>query len=107
MYNQKETNIGETSAEFSKQRTNIKFTIEKEQHNSISFLDLTIHHKRTKLEFKIYRKCAQTHIIIPNGSCHPYEHKISGVNYLTNRVLTYPIIKEAKEKENVITRHPA
>jgi hypothetical protein len=35
------TNIDETLTEFSKQTTSIKFTIEKEQHNSINFLDLT------------------------------------------------------------------
>jgi DNA-directed RNA polymerase subunit L len=48
--------IGETLIEFNKQQANIKFTIEKEQHNSINFLDLTIHRGREKLEFAIYRK---------------------------------------------------
>jgi hypothetical protein len=38
IYNQNKRNIDETSAEFSKQRTNIRFTTEKEQHNSINFL---------------------------------------------------------------------
>lgn len=48
MYNQKKINIDETMAKFSKQRTNIKFTIRKE-HNSISFLYLKVYHKRTKI----------------------------------------------------------
>jgi hypothetical protein len=44
-----------------------------------------------------------TNIVIPNDSCHPYERKISSVNYLMNRVQTYPITKEAKENElNII-----
>jgi hypothetical protein len=103
-YNQNNTNIDETLAEFNKQRTNIKFTIAKEQHNSISFPELTIYRKRRKSEFAKYRKRTQKDIIIPNNSCHPYEHKISDVNYLTNRVHTYQIIKEAKEKELNITR---
>jgi hypothetical protein len=42
----------------------MKFIIEEEQHNSINFLVLTRHHKRTKLELAIYRKPAQTDIII-------------------------------------------
>jgi hypothetical protein len=54
IYDQNKTNIVETLAEFNKQRTGIKFTIEKEKHNSINFLDLTIHRKITKLEFAIY-----------------------------------------------------
>jgi hypothetical protein len=46
IYNQKKTNKDETLAEFNKRRTNIKFTIEKEQYDSINFLNLTIHRKR-------------------------------------------------------------
>lgn len=103
IYNQNKTIIEETLAEFNKRRTNIKFTTEKEQHNSIHFLDHTIHQKRTKLQITIYRKSTQTGIVIPNDSCHPHEHKMSSVNYLMNRMLTYPVTKEAKEKElNII-----
>jgi hypothetical protein len=74
IYNQNKTNIHEILAEFNKQAISIKFTVE-EHHNSINSLDLTIHRKRTKLEFGIYRKPTQTDTIIPNDSCHPYEHK--------------------------------
>jgi hypothetical protein len=42
--------------EFNKQQINIKCTIEKEINNSINFLELTIHRRKTKLEFAIYRK---------------------------------------------------
>jgi hypothetical protein len=34
----------------------------------------------------------------------PYEHKISGINYLVNRLNTQPITKKAKEKEPNIIR---
>jgi 23S rRNA maturation mini-RNase III len=37
-------------------------------------------------------------IIIPNDFCHPYEHKISSIDYIVNSVHRYPIAK-AKEKE--------
>jgi hypothetical protein len=80
IYNQNKTNIQEKLTEFNKQTNNIKFTIEEEQHNSINFLDLTIHRKRTKLEFEIYRKPTYTDTIIPNDSCHPYEHKVASAN---------------------------
>jgi hypothetical protein len=40
-----------------------KFTTEKELHNSISFLDLSIHHGEKKSESVIYRKSIQTDII--------------------------------------------
>jgi hypothetical protein len=53
----------------------------KEKHTSTDFLGLTMHHKKTKLEFAIYRKHTQTYIIIMNESCHPYEHKISSIYY--------------------------
>jgi hypothetical protein len=99
IYNQNKTNIHETLTEFNKQATSIKFTIEEEQHNSINFLDLTIHRRRTKLEFGIYRKPTQTDTIIPSDSCHPYEHKIASINYLINRVHMYPVTKEAETKE--------
>jgi hypothetical protein len=71
IYYQNKTNIHEVLAEFNKQATSIKFTVEEEHHNSINFLELTIHRKRTKLEFGIYRKPTQTDTIIPNDSCHP------------------------------------
>jgi hypothetical protein len=59
----------------------------------------TIHRQKNKLKFSIYRKPTQTDIIIPNDSCHPYEHKWSGINYLLNRLHTYPITEEAKDTE--------
>jgi hypothetical protein len=41
----------------------------------------------------------QTNIIIPNSSCHPFEHKVSGINYILNRINTYPLTKEGKQTE--------
>jgi hypothetical protein len=41
-------NIDEALAEFNKQQTTIKFTIEKELRNSINFLDLSIHHTKKR-----------------------------------------------------------
>jgi hypothetical protein len=60
IYDQKKTNIDKTLIELNKQLINIKFTIEKEINNSNNFLDITIHRKKTELEFAIYRKHTQT-----------------------------------------------
>jgi hypothetical protein len=50
----------------------------------------------------MYTTPTQTNTIIPNDLCHPYGYKIARNNYLINRVHTYPIIKEAKTKEQNI-----
>jgi hypothetical protein len=91
-----ECDVEHTLDKFNKLQPSIKFTIEKELHESINFLDLAIHRKDRNLQFTIYRKLTQTDIIIPNSSCHPYEHKLSGINYLLNRLHTYPITEKAK-----------
>jgi hypothetical protein len=84
-----------------------KFTIEKEKHEQINFLDLTIHRKNKQLQFSIYGKPTGTDILIPSSSCHPYEHtcKMSGINYLMNRLHTYPITDEAKNTEMNTIKH--
>jgi hypothetical protein len=85
IYDQIKTNIEQTLNEFSNLQPFIKFTIEKELHKIINFLDLTMQCKDKKLEFSVYRKPTQTNIIIPSRSCHPYEHELSGVSCLLNR----------------------
>jgi hypothetical protein len=47
----------------------------------------------------------QTDIIIPNSSCHPYEHKLQGINYLLNRLHTYSITEKAKDAEKNTIRN--
>jgi hypothetical protein len=37
-------------------------------------------------------------------SCHPKQHKISGIQYLTNRLHTYPLDENAKKKEHNIIK---
>jgi hypothetical protein len=68
-------------------------------HNSIKFRDLSIHRKEMEFELTIYRKPTQTDIIIFNDSSYPHEYKILSINYSVNRLNTYPISKEVKEKE--------
>jgi hypothetical protein len=94
------TNIDHTLNEFNKLQLTIKFTIEKEQQESIDFLYLTIH-----LLFSIYGTSRQTDIRIPNSSCHLYEHKLSGIKYIWNRLHSYPITEKAKDAEKNTTKY--
>jgi hypothetical protein len=48
IYDQAKTNTDQTLGDFNEQPT-IKFTIEKESHNSINFLDLTIHRNKKQI----------------------------------------------------------
>jgi hypothetical protein len=72
IYDQRKTNIDIALTEFKEQQPTIEFTAEKELHNSINFLVLSIHRKGKEFEFTIYRKPTQTDIIIRNESCHPH-----------------------------------
>lgn len=70
---------------------NIKFTIEKEIHKSINFLDLTIFNQNQSHSFKIFRKPTQTNHTIHKSSHHPYQHKIAAYNHMLNRLNTIPM----------------
>ena len=77
----------------------IKFTLEKEQHNKINFLDITITKNHDDLSFEIYRKPSATDIITPNDSCHPREHNTAAIKYYCNRMKTYKLTLESRQKE--------
>jgi hypothetical protein len=90
---------------FSKLMPTMKFTIEKERDNRINFLDVTIAKEHDKLTFDIYRKPTTTDSIISYDSCHPIEHRLAAVRYLTNRMNTYRLNTANKEKERKVTEH--
>jgi hypothetical protein len=75
----------------------MKFTIEEEE--KIKFLDITIMKDDKNLVFDTYRKPTTTNIIIPSDSCHPQEHKLAAIRYLSNRIETYNLNHKDKEKE--------
>lgn len=53
------------------------------------------------METAVYRKPATTDCIFPNDSCHPTQHKISGIRYLVNRMLDYLLPNNKKKEEKV------
>jgi hypothetical protein len=99
VYNEDIKNIENTLIDFHSVHPNIQFTIEKETHNSLNYLDLTITNEHNKLTFSIFRKPTPTDLIIHNDSCHPQEHKYAAIHYLTNRMNTYPITESSKNHE--------
>ena len=62
----------------------MKFTIEEEKENKTNCLDVTISKEKDNLSFNVYRKPTTTDNIIKNDSCHPHEHKLAAMTFLTN-----------------------
>lgn len=79
----------------------MNFTLKIEGNKKNNFLDITILQHLNVNETKIYRKPTTTDCIIRAGSCHPREHKISGISFLLNRIMKYPIsyIYQCEEKK--------
>jgi hypothetical protein len=100
VYNKDTTNIYDVFNIFNNIIPTIEFTIEAEKENQINFLDITISKEKDNLSFDIYRKPTTTDTIIPNDFCHPHEHKLAAVRYLTNRMETYNLNVINKDKEN-------
>jgi hypothetical protein len=99
IYNSLSTNINETLSDFNDLHHKIQFTIENEINSQMNFLDCTISRRHNNLHFGIFRKHTATDIMIRNDSCHPAEHKMSGMNYLINRITNYPITYSNLKKE--------
>ena len=68
--------------------SNIKFTLEIENNNSIPFLDLTITKSSNQLEFSIYRKPTTTTQVIPFDSSSPLTHKLAAFRSFFNRLVS-------------------
>ena len=104
MYKDDKTNIHNVLEDFNNLVPSMKFTLEKEQNNKISFLDITIIKNHDGLSFEIYRKSTAIDIIIPNDSFHPSEHKTAAIRYYCNRLKTYKLTPESRQKETIYNR---
>jgi hypothetical protein len=47
----------------------------------------------------IFCKPTATDMLIHDYSCHPYEHKLAGINYLEHQIITYPMSETNQKKE--------
>ena len=104
VYKENKTNIQAVLEAFSDMSPTLQFTTETEYNNKINFLDITIHKSQQNFLITIYRKPTATDTIIPNGSCHPCEHKITAIRFLANCIITYPMYDENKRGEYLITK---
>jgi hypothetical protein len=99
------TNIHNVLKQFNTVSTRLTFTLQEEKEKQLNFLDITIIGEQKGFTFNIYRKPTIRDHIIPNCSCHPQEHKASAIQYLTNRMESYPIESNNKQKEYQIIQH--
>jgi len=97
-YKDDKTNIHRMLEDFNNFIPTIKFTLEKEQNNKINFLDITITKNHDGLSFEIYRKPTATDSIISNDSCHHRENKTAAIRYYCNRLKTYKLTPESRQK---------
>jgi hypothetical protein len=88
IYNKNIANIESTLNEYNTLHKKINVTIEKEIHNTLNYLDLTITNSYNKLTFGIYRKPTNTDLIL--------HKKYLAITYLVNRMTKYPITHENK-----------
>ena len=99
IYKEHHTDIHHVFNPFNNATPTLSFTMVTENNNSIDFLDITIY-KTNNLVFCIYRKPTATDHIIPHDSNHPPpEHKLSAINYLSCRLITYPLHDIDKQQE--------
>jgi len=103
MYKEDNTNIHRLLDEFNNLAPSMKFTLENEQNSRINFLDITVTKNHGRLSFEMYRKPTTTDIIIPNDSCHPWEHKTAAIRCYCNRMETNELTREVrlKERDNI------
>jgi hypothetical protein len=56
IYDHNNTNLNKVLNQFNNIHSNIQFTVEKENHSRVNFLDITIHRLESSFEYKIYIK---------------------------------------------------
>jgi hypothetical protein len=105
VYNTQHTNINNTLNEFNNIHRKIQFSTEAESNNIINFLDISIVRTCNNLKFDIFINPTATDIMIHNMSFHPIEHQFAGINYLINRITTYPITEQNVDIEEQNINH--
>jgi hypothetical protein len=105
IYSEDITNINLTlRVQWYSSKVNIYYG-KRKKNNKINFLDITIQRLEKELTYGIYRKATATDTIIHNKSCHPPQYKMTAINYMINRLNTYPANKDEKYAEWVMIKH--
>ena len=96
----KKDNLGSIHQTLNNIFKGIQFTIKKENHGTLSFLDVAVHRTSTgNIETSVYRKKTHTDQILLYDSKHPKSHKESCIQTLFNRVKTHCSIDVLKCQE--------
>jgi hypothetical protein len=77
----------------------IEFTMDVEENEYISYLDLMVSKNNKKLEFNIYRKETNTNLLIRNDSYHHPSHKAAAFHSMFHRLFNIPMNHENFENE--------
>jgi len=92
---------------FNQMHKSIKFKMEEEINNNISFLDVKVIRNEQTIEFGIHRKSTQTDSVIPRESNHPMTYKMAAFRSMVHRLLTYNLTPQEYEKERGIIKQIA
>ena len=95
----KKCQVNEILQLMNNQINSIEFTMETEEDNKISYLDLLLERKGRKIEFDIYRKESNTGLLIQKDSYHHQSHQAAAFHSMIHRLLSIPMTKENYEKE--------
>jgi hypothetical protein len=105
VYNTQTTNIHNVLDQFNQVHPKLKFTLEEEADHHIHFLDITISRNNNNIQFRIFCKPTTADTIIPYELCHPDKHKISAVQFLRNRNITYLNTPDSKQHKTTVINH--
>ena len=72
-----------SSQPFQQHNAHNEVYMEEENDSNINFLDFTISKGENNISFNIHRTPTTTNTINPSDSCHPLEHKLAAMSYLT------------------------
>ena len=95
----KDIEIHEILEGINKIHKNIKFTIEFEQDNSITFLNVNIKRKGSRLETSVHRKKTNTNLYLKWDACLPRYQKLGLITSLVTRACRICSLKEILNQE--------
>lgn len=77
----------------------IKFTIERQVNNKLSFLNVLVENVNGRLEVHVYRKPKSTRRFIQSDFFHDIKHKMAAFHTMAHYMTSIPISEEKVEQE--------
>jgi hypothetical protein len=96
IYDEVVTTAEEILLDHTSMHPSMKYNMEIEHDDYISFLDLNLHRLSNEIITGIYRKPTYTYLVIPALSNHTVHHKMAAFKCVQDRVNNLPIVKEEK-----------